>query len=78
MHEKNKIHSDLWLKRLMKMGIPLALICVLSLWLGQWTGSGVLGWVFILTLPPVLLIGLVYNLRYLLLMQRAKRTSTHS
>ncbi|GAA0698005.1 hypothetical protein GCM10009104_28050 [Marinobacterium maritimum] len=78
MHEKNKIHSDLWLKRLMRTGIPLALICVLSLWLGQWVGSGVLGWVFILTLPPVLVIGLAYNLRYLLLMQRAKRSSTHS
>lgn len=78
MHEKNKIHSDLWLKRLMRTGIPLAVVCVLSLWLGQWIGSGLLGWVFILTLPPVLVIGLAYNLRYLLLMQRAKRTSTHS
>ncbi|MDA0423640.1 hypothetical protein [Stutzerimonas frequens] len=75
MHEKNGIHSDLWLRRLMKAGIPLALLCVLSLWLGQWIGSGVLGWIFILTLPPVLLIGLAYNVRYLLLMQRARRCS---
>lgn len=73
MHNKKNIRSDLWLKRLMRTGIPLTLLCVISLWAGQWLGSGLLGWLFLLTLPVVLTIGLAYNLRYLLLMQRAKR-----
>lgn len=71
MQQKASIHSDPWLRRCMKLGIPLAILCVLSLWLGQTMGSPALGWIFVLTLPPVLLLGLTYNLRYLLLWQRA-------
>lgn len=78
MHANNKIQADLWLRRLMRLGIPLALICVASLWAGQWLGSALLGWVFLLTLPAVLAIGLAYNLRYLLLAQRARRQSSRS
>jgi archaellum biogenesis protein FlaJ (TadC family) len=74
MHENNKIGTDRWLQRLMKTGIPLAIVCILSLWLGQTLGLPLLGWVFVLTAPPVLLIGFAYNLRYLLLVQRRKRT----
>ncbi|PSL13901.1 hypothetical protein CLV44_11082 [Marinobacterium halophilum] len=78
MHTNNNIRSDLWLKRMAWLGIPLALVCVLSLWAGQWLGSGGLGRVFILTLPPVLVIGFAYNIRYLLLVQRARRASSRS
>ncbi|MBV0933247.1 hypothetical protein [Marinobacterium weihaiense] len=74
----NNIRSDLWLTRLTKIGIPLALLCVACLWAGQWLGSALLGWLFLLTLPPVLAIGLAYNLRYLLLAQRARRMASRS
>lgn len=74
MQENNRIGSDIWLRRLMKTGIPLALICILSLWLGQTFGVPELGWLFVLSAPLVLLIGFAYNLRYLLLVQRRKRT----
>jgi len=73
MQENNKIGADPWLRRLMKTGIPLAVVCILSLWLGQTLGVPVLGWVFVLTAPLALLIGFAYNLRYLLLVQRRKR-----
>ncbi len=74
MQENNRIGADIWLRRLMKTGIPLALICILSLWLGQTFGVPALGWLFVLSAPLVLLIGFAYNLRYLLLVQRRKRT----
>ncbi len=76
MQQKVSIHSDPWLKRCMKLGIPMAILCVLSLWLGQMIGSPALGRLFLLTLPPVLLLGLTYNLRYLLLWQRARQASS--
>ncbi|MBP0047179.1 hypothetical protein H9C73_00400 [Marinobacterium sp. AK62] len=76
MQQNNSIHADPWLKRCMKLGIPLAILCVASLWLGQVLGSPALGWVFLLTLPPVLLLGLTYNLRFLLLWQRSRRQSS--
>jgi len=72
MQRNKTIHADIWLRRCMWLGIPLALMCVVSLWLGQVLGSALLGWVFLLSLPPVLLLGLTYNLRYLLLWQRAR------
>lgn len=74
MQEKNKISADIWLQRLTKAGIPLALICILSLWLGQTLAMPALGWVFVMSAPLVLLIGFTYNLRYLLLVQRRKRS----
>lgn len=73
MDDKNKISADIWLKRLMKTGLPLTVVCILSLWLGQMLGSPALGWVFVLSAPLVLLIGFAYNLRFLLLVQRRKR-----
>ena len=73
MDDNNKISADIWLQRLMKTGLPLMLVSILSLWLGQMLGSSALGWVFVLTSPLVLLIGFAYNLRFLLLVQRRKR-----
>jgi len=73
MQDKNKISADIWLQRLMKTGLPLMVVCILSLWLGQTLGSPALGWVFVLSAPLVLLIGFAYNLRFLLLVQRRKR-----
>jgi len=73
MQDKNKISADIWLQRLMKTGLPLMVVCILSLWLGQTLGSPALGWLFVLSAPLVLLIGFAYNLRFLLLVQRRKR-----
>lgn len=73
MQRNPRIQTDIWLRRCMWLGIPLAVICVASLWLGQVVGSPLLGWVFLLSLPLVLLLGLTYNLRYLLLWQRARQ-----
>jgi len=74
MQNKNKISADIWLQRLMKTGLPLMVVCILSLWLGQMLGSPVLGRMFVLSARLVLLIGFAYNLRFLLLVQRRKRT----
>lgn len=73
MVDKQKIRADKWLQRLMKAGIPLAIISVLSLWGGHLLANPALGKVFLVTMPVVLVIGFAYNIRYIRLAIKAQR-----
>jgi hypothetical protein len=70
---KKKIRSDKWLQRLMKAGIPLAIVSVASLWLGHLLANPAFGKLFIVTLPLALLVGFTYNIRYVMLAIREQR-----
>lgn len=74
--DRNKIGSDKWLRILMKIGIPLAIISLSSLWLGHLMANPVFGKLFLVTLPVTLLIGFAYNIRYVMLAVRQKRQSS--
>ncbi len=71
--ERQEIRKDRYLRILKNTGIPLAIISVACLWLGNALTSDALGKVFIVTMPLVLLIGFTYNVRYLILALRLKK-----
>ncbi len=73
---REKIGSDKWLRVLMKAGIPLAIISLVSLWLGHLMANPVFGKLFLVTLPVTLLIGFAYNIRYVMLAIRKQRQSS--
>ncbi|MGB0466478.1 MAG: hypothetical protein ACPGF7_02955 [Pontibacterium sp.] len=68
--DKKEIRADKWMRRLMKTGIPVAAVSVLSLWLGWWLQSPALGQVFIVTAAIALVVGLTYNVRFVFLSVR--------
>lgn len=74
--DKKKVRSDKWLQRLMKLGIPLAIISLGSLWLGHLLAHPVFGKLFLVTLPLALLVGFAYNIRYVMLAIRQQRKSS--
>ncbi|HEY5718507.1 MAG TPA: hypothetical protein VIS52_08425, partial [Motiliproteus sp.] len=69
---KQQIRQDRHLRWMMHAGIPIALIAIVSLWLGQTLGSRALGMLFVVSLPAALLLGLAYNIRYLMLANRLR------
>ncbi len=71
--DRQEIRKDRYLRILKNTGIPLAIVSVACLWLGNTLPSDALGKVFIVTMPLVLLIGFVYNIRYLMLALRLKK-----
>jgi len=71
--DKKKLRQDKWMRRFMFSGIPLGLISVLSLWLGQWLGSPALGQLFIVSASAAVAIGMAYNLRFVILAVRQQR-----
>ncbi len=71
--ERQEIRKDRYLRILKNTGIPLAIVSVACLWLGNALTSDALGKVFIVTMPLVLLIGFTYNVRYLILALRLKK-----
>lgn len=73
MIDKKEIRKDKWLQRMMKTGLPLALISILSLWIGHFSTSAVFGKVFLVTMPLALVIGFAYNIRYVMLSIREQR-----
>ncbi|MBN3562373.1 hypothetical protein [Aliamphritea spongicola] len=73
MSETQKLTADRWLQRLMKTGIPVALISVLSLWLAWWLQSLALGSVFLVTMVIALGLGFAYNIRLVILSLRARK-----
>ncbi|SEQ27182.1 hypothetical protein SAMN03080615_00993 [Amphritea atlantica] len=76
--DKKQIRSDRWLKMMMRTGVPVAIVSILCLWLGQLMASPALGSVFLVTMPIALLIGFIYNIRYVMLALRARRQAADS
>lgn len=65
--DKKAIRRDGLLRFCMRAGIPLSVIAVISLWIGQYVGSPTLGKVFIISAALAVVIGLVYNVRFTIL-----------
>jgi len=70
---KKQIKQDDWLRRMRWVGIPLFVISILSLWAGQWLANPTLGQIFIVTMPIVLVIGFVYNIRFVMIAVRLQK-----
>lgn len=71
--DKPQIRDDRILKLMMRVGIPLALISVISLWASNYLGSAGIGLLFFVCAPLALLIGFAYNIRYVMLLVRQRR-----
>ena len=71
--DKAAIRADGWLRWMMRIGIPLALISIFSLWAGRYFSSPLLGLIFVVTLPVALTIGFAYNIRYVMLSMRQRK-----
>ena len=69
---KKEIRQDPMLRWIMWAGLPIAVIAVAALWLGQTLGSPGLGVLFVITMPIALVLGLAYNVRYMILANRAR------
>ncbi len=65
--DKKSIRRDKLLRFCMYTGIPLSILAVISLWVGQYAGSTMLGRVFVLSAALAVVIGLVYNVRFMIL-----------
>lgn len=65
--DKKVIRRDPFLRICMKTGIPLSIMAVISLWVGQYAGSMALGMLFILATALAIMIGLAYNIRFVML-----------
>jgi hypothetical protein len=74
--DKKKLRSDKWLRLFMKIGIPLGVISLASLWLGHLLANPVFGKLFLVTLPLALIIGFSYNIRYVMLAVREQRKAS--
>ncbi|MFT6914904.1 MAG: putative lipid-binding transport protein (Tim44 family) [Motiliproteus sp.] len=70
---KPEINTDPALKLMMRVGIPLALLSVLSLWASSYFGAPGIGLLFFITAPLALLIGFAYNIRFVMLLVRKRR-----
>tara|TARA_R110002167_G_scaffold23597_4_gene83758 strand:- start:41 stop:397 length:357 start_codon:yes stop_codon:yes gene_type:complete len=70
---KSEIRNDRILKLMMRLGLPLALISVISLWASSYLESAGIGLLFIICAPLALLIGFGYNIRYVMLLVRQRR-----
>ena len=68
--DKKKIRQDVWMRRFMYTGIPAALIAIASLWIGRWLKVPELGYLFMGSTAIALAIGMVYNVRFVILSVR--------
>lgn len=68
--DKKEIRSDKWMQIFMKTGIPVAIVSVLSLWVGWFFKIPALGQVFIVTAAIALVVGMAYNVRFVILSVR--------
>lgn len=68
--DKKEIRSDKWMQILMKTGIPVAIVSVLCLWVGWFFKIPALGQVFIVTAAIALIVGMAYNVRFVILSVR--------
>lgn len=71
--DRKQIRADKWMRRFMYSGIPIALISIASLWLGQLLASPALGQLFIVSAGAAIAIGAVYNVRFVILSLRQIR-----
>ena len=67
------VSGDRTLRLLMKIGIPLAVISIVALWSGQLLGIPGLFILFAITGGITLLLGLIYNVRFVMLAVRKAR-----
>ncbi|WP_417581171.1 hypothetical protein [Nitrincola sp.] len=65
--DKKVIRQDPFLRICMKTGIPLSIMAVISLWIGQYAGSMALGMLFVFSTALAIVIGLAYNIRFVML-----------
>lgn len=68
--DKKEIRSDKWMKLLIRTGIPIAIISIISLWIGWYFKVPALGNLFIVTAAVALVLGLTYNVRFVILSVR--------
>mgnify|MGYP007051583460 CR=1 FL=1 len=68
--DKKAIRSDKWMQRFMKTGIPVAIVSILCLWIGWLLKIPALGSVFMVTATIALVIGMLYNIRFVILSVR--------
>lgn len=68
--DKKEIRSDKWMKLLIKTGIPIAIISIMALWVGWFFRIPALGNLFIVTAAIALILGLIYNVRFVILSVR--------
>lgn len=68
--DKKEIRSDKWMSLLIKTGIPIAIISIISLWVGWYFKLPELGNLFIITAAIALALGMVYNVRFVILSVR--------
>ncbi|MFN3879903.1 MAG: hypothetical protein ACK4L8_00555 [Nitrincola lacisaponensis] len=71
--DKKAIRQDRILRICMKTGIPLSVLALISLWVGQYAGSLALGKVFVVSVFFAIPIGLLYNVRFMMLSIREVR-----
>ena len=71
--EGSKVTDDSWLRMMMKIGIPMAVISIASLWISQLMAVTWLFPLFVVTAGFALLMGLLYNVRFVLLSVRRSR-----
>lgn len=68
--DKKAIRSDKWMQLLIKTGIPVAVVSIICLWVGWFFKIPGLGQVFMLTAAIALILGMVYNVRFVILSVR--------
>ena len=72
-HTQPNVRDDKWLKRLAKLGLPIAVVSIACLIIGQLVSSVLLGTVFIVTATIALAIGFIYNMRFISLSAKQRR-----
>lgn len=68
--DKKEIRADKWMNRLIKIGIPIAAISIISLWIGWYFKLPELGNLFIVTAAIAITLGMIYNVRFVILSVR--------
>jgi len=68
--DRKEIRSDKWMRLLIRTGIPIAIISIISLWVGWFFKIPALGNLFIVTAAAALVLGLIYNVRFVILSVR--------
>ncbi len=68
--DKKEIRSDKWMQIFIKPGIPVGIVSVVCLWVGWFFKIPALGNIFIITAAIALVIGMSYNVRFVILSVR--------